>query len=94
MKIKAYLGFAYKSGNVVLGIEQLKKTRKTVPLVLVSESLSENGVKEIEKLAKDKNWLVLKDGNALKEVFTDKNVKILGIADINIANAIINEIKQ
>ncbi len=91
MKIKSYLGFAYKSGNIVLGIDNIKRTKKIIYLILISNDLSENGANEIKKLAEDKNWILLCVHNLLNEIIVNKNVKIAGITDENLANVIIKE---
>ena len=50
-KIKSYLGFCQKAGDLVIGYNNLEKTKKGVFLIMVDISLGENTLKKVKKFA-------------------------------------------
>lgn len=93
MKAKTYLGFANKSGTIIWGIDSLKKSKKTIHLILISKNLSENGYKDAKKFANKINCEIYQT-TLLTEMFANKSVKTIGITDINLANAIKKELQK
>ena len=87
-KIKAYMGFAIKSGEVLIGIDNLKK--KKLYLILYSSGLSDNAKEKCFNIAYQNKILA-------KEILDDDmielmngGVKVLGISSKSLAEAIIN----
>lgn len=90
-KIISYLGFAQKSNNCITGQTALKKTNKQIYLIMVCSSASDN----LKNLAKN---LATKHGceniiltTSLSELIKFDDIKILGITDENLSNAILKE---
>jgi len=82
-KVFTMLGFAYRSRNVVIGIDAIQNIRyQKNYLILVSEELSENSLK---KLNKDR--IVFKQNEWEKIIFS-KSVKAVLVKDKNINRVI------
>lgn len=92
-KIISYLGFARKSNNCIMGQTALKKCNKQLNLLLVCSSASENLKNLARNLANKNNceWVTLED---LSKLLNYDDIKIVGLTDENLSNAIINEIKK
>ncbi len=90
-KIVSYIGFAIKARKIVVGQSSLKTEKKKIHLILVCPTASEN----LKNLA---NNLAIKHGcktfcpaSNLDELSHMNGVKIMGITDENLANAILKE---
>ena len=53
-KIKTYIGFAIKSRKIKFGVDDILKL-KNAELIIVSDSLSESGMKKLEGFAERKS---------------------------------------
>lgn len=92
--VQTYLGFAVKSGAMILGQDAAVMSKKA-KLILVAETLSENSLQKLILEAKRKGVEVAKiDSKTLQSVFGEKNVKVVAITDKNLANAIKNSTNQ
>lgn len=89
-KIKPYVGFAIKSNAVCYGIDNLKKN---VKFVLFSETISENTIAKIKKFCEELNILCIQL-NLEQSKILPSGVKVLGIKNINLAKAIMGELKM
>ena len=91
-KLISYVGFAIKSNSIIKGVDDLTKSKKKVWLILKSEGLGVNSKEKLEAFTKSKNIETI----ALREdVFKTLNlagVKVVGLTDKNLANAIKNVI--
>lgn len=88
-KIKSYIGFAIKSGSIIKGLDDIIKSRKEVYLLLILENLKENSKNKIQMYAKLNTIPMI---NVSEDLFNELNltsVKILGVTDPNLANAIV-----
>lgn len=93
-KIISYLGFAKKSHSCITGQTALKKNKKQLYVVLTDDSASEN----LKNLAKN---LAAKHGckyfvcpTNLEELINQPNIKILGLTDENLSQAIIDNMDR
>ncbi len=88
LKVKAYIGFAIKSRAIVYGVDNLKN--KKVQLIICSASLSAGSKERCEKIAKEKavKLLCITDEEML-EIIGKSGVKVLGITDKALAQALI-----
>lgn len=87
-KIKSYIGFAIKSRNIIFGTDSIVASRK-VKLILVSDSLSESSLKELNQFAEKKKILIEKLANEeFFELTCKQQVKAIAITDENLASAI------
>lgn len=84
-KFVTMIGFARRSGKIVYGLDSLKHT-KNVKLLAVSDTASDNLVRNMERLA-DINEIPLVYAVGL-ELTMGNNVKALGLVDGNMAKAV------
>lgn len=90
-KIISYIGFAQKSGNAVIGMDNILTKRKDYKLILVCESASDRLKKEMYRLDGEKTTVLTVEDLA---GLTNRNgCKAIGIIEPNLANAIIEQIR-
>lgn len=88
-KIISYLGFAIKSNNVITGQTALKYTKKSINLILVCSSASDNLVNLAKNLSVKHNCEFIVTKPMLQELTNIKDIKIIGLTDENLSKAII-----
>jgi len=89
-KIISYLGFAKKSNNILIGQSQIKYTKKTIHLILVCNTASDN-LKNLAKNVANKHnceWIVTKIN--LSELSLLNDIKIIALTDESLSKAIIS----
>ncbi|MCI8647023.1 MAG: 50S ribosomal protein L7ae [Firmicutes bacterium] len=97
-KLHSYLGFAKKSGNLLMGyntcIFAMKKNK--IKLLIVAEDISENTGKKIEKEAKKHQVACRVHGTSdeLSQMAGTGGRSIFGITDQNFAEVILKEIDK
>lgn len=85
-KIKTYIGFAFKAGKCVLGVDNIEKLSKPT-LIIYSTELSTNSVKKLNDICvKHNHRLVAID--EFNKISPREGCKALGIKDISLADAI------
>lgn len=89
-KIKTYVGFAFKSGKCVLGVDNLVKVSRPM-LVLYSSDLSENSKKKAIESASLHSQQAVEIAN-FKNISPREGCKALGIKDESLAGAIIKQL--
>lgn len=89
-KIISYLGFANKSNKLIAGQTPLKHCTKTLYLVMVCGSASQNLLDLANNVAKKHNCECIVTNCPLSELTNIENVKIVGLTDENLSKAIIN----
>ena len=88
-KAFSYVGFAIKANKIIYGTDSLLGYSKKIHLIIVSNSLSENAVKKIEKLADIKNCPVIKIEESEFDATVNKSgCKVVGITSYELASAI------
>ena len=88
-KIISYLGFAQKSNNLITGQTALKKTTKKLTLIMVCDTASDN-LKDLAKNISNKHKCELIISKVkLENLIKFNDIKILGLTDENLSNAII-----
>ena len=90
-KISSYLGFAQKSNNCIMGQTALKKNKKQLHLIMVCVSATENLKNLAMNLANRHNCKCICLETELKNLIKFEDIKILGLTDENLSNAIIKE---
>lgn len=86
-KVKSYLGFAIKSRAAVFGLDSIGK--KKVLLVLADTSLQPSSMSKLESLSNKNGFRVYKVSlDAVKQVLPSENIKVIGISNKDLANAI------
>ena len=93
-KLGTYLGFSIRSGKILYGYENLIAARKRVHLILLDDETGESTKKKVVSFAEKNavNIYVLPSGE-LSAYCGGKNVKCLGLTDINLASAAEKELK-
>ena len=94
-KVKTYLGFAIRSGKVIFGVDKLFDSKKKVQLILICSTQNEKVTNKVVRYAKNENipYIKLKD-LVLGEMVSRDNCKVIGILDINLAQAVKNEFQM
>lgn len=90
----SFLGITRKSGNIVFGMDSVKKEilNGKIRLLVVTSDISENSFKEISKAAEIYNVKILKAPCTKDDIesATGKYSAILGISDENFSKKIIS----
>lgn len=91
-KIDCYIHFAVRSGKVIWGIDNLKRSAsKKIKIVLYDETLGQNSIKELERFIQEKQVEALAlPENYLNNLLRRENVKVLTITDDSLGAAILN----
>ncbi len=90
-KIISYIGFAIKAKKIIIGQGKLKSATQKVYLILVSNSATKN-LKDLALNVANKQGCQIIITNCELSMLTNLNdIKIIGITDQNLANAILKE---
>lgn len=92
-KIKAYVGFALKAKNVIIGTDNIIKNSKH-GLVLMSSKLSQNAKDKIKTHAKNKLLVIELSSADFDYIIGKKNICVIKIIMKDIENAIINSLQK
>lgn len=87
-KIISYIGFAVRSGQFIAGQTPLKHSKKEIHLVLVCNTASDNLKDLAHNIANKFNCPCIITKPELSTLTKMENIKIFGITDFNLANAI------
>lgn len=87
-KIKSYIGFAIKSGNVEFGLDKCLNNKK-LQVIICSSYLSNNSKSKLKQNCKNFYELF---PNQLE--YLNVSSKVIGISEPHLANQIISEIKH
>ena len=91
-KIKTYIGFAFKAGKCVLGVDNVVLIKKPM-LVLYSEALAQNSQKKLLESASIHEQQAVTIVN-FNEISPREGCKALGIRDKSLAGAIIEQLNN
>ncbi len=88
-KIKAYIGFAKKSRNIIFGSDDIIKNIKKAKLVLVSSLLGSSSFEKLKNEAKkQKIKIIVLNSDDYNELFDSEFIKATAITDANLSDAI------
>lgn len=97
-KLLNFLGITKKSGNIVLGMDCVKKgvSEKDIGLILITEDISNNSFEEIKKFALENNTRIFKISYSKDNIFNlfGKYSAIIGIKNKNFIDKIIKIINS
>ncbi len=88
-KAESIIGFAVKAGKVIYGLDTLKETKRKRYLIIFSPSVSDGTKKDIFAVAKRDNVPLIRSEALLTALHKD-NIKVIGIANKQMADAIMN----
>lgn len=91
-KVKSYIGFAIKSKSIVIGTDLILKS-KNVALILCESELSSSSYNTLETYANQRKIQIFKLKNEdFFEICPKNGVKVLGVTNKSLADAIINNL--
>ena len=92
-KIKAYLGFAKKSSNIVFGVDDIIRCLGKCQLVIVSKALKESSLAKLEKamINCSAKIIILNEKDFCDKVESEL-IKAIAITDKNLSDAIKKEL--
>lgn len=95
-KVLTYLGFAKKSNNIIFGIDKLQNYNKKIHLIILCKTANEKYLKTAQNIrAKNKNCTVLiTKVCTLNELLNTDNCKIIGIKNLSLSKAIIDNMSD
>lgn len=97
-KLASYMGFAKKSGNLVMGFNTcvFLMAKKKVKLLIIAADIAENSGKKIEKEANKHQvpYRIYGTTDELSEMAGTGGRSIFGITDQNFADVILKEIEK
>lgn len=91
-KIKSYVGFAIKAAKVVYGLDNILKQRLNIKLIIFDDTLGESSKKKLMKFIGINGIKYFQTD--MSNVVDKQNCKVIAIKDINLAQAIMNVIKE
>lgn len=86
-KVETLLGFAIKAGKVVFGTDRIEAYRKKIYLIIMCETLSENGKNKIRAMA-DKVKVLQSTEKKVEEMTHRIGCKVIAVVDRQFAGAI------
>lgn len=92
-KIRAYIGFAKKSRNIIYGVDEIIKVPKKCELVLISDALALSSKEKLLTTLKKCNvshYILAASDFALK--IESEYIKAIAITDKNLSDAIKKEL--
>ena len=92
-KIKAYLGFAKKSRNIIYGVDDIIKQIKRCEVILISDALASSSQDKLLSAAKKqniKNYIIAE--NEFVQKLDNMFIKAIAITDKNLSDAIKKEL--
>lgn len=94
-KIKSYLGFSIRSGNVIFGSDKLFESSKLPKLFLICSTQNEKVTNKVLKYCENNNIKAIKlDSLVLADLIGRENCKVIGVLDLHLAEAIIKEFEM
>ena len=92
-KIKAYIGFAIKSGKIVFGYDNLIVAKKNPELVLICQSQNDKVTNKVINFCELRKIPCVKLNFVLGDLI-GRNCKVIGIMDKNLSVATKKELKM
>ena len=97
-KLLSFLGITRKSGNIIFGMDSVKKEilNDKIRLLLITKDISENSFGEISQTANEHNIQMLKINVTKDEInnATGKYAAIMGISNENFSKKIISLVTE
>ena len=90
-KCNSYIHFAVKANKVLWGLDFIKKSKFLPYVIIYDKSLGANSKKQLDYFAEQNEVeLIEVEENYLNNLLKRNNVKMIGIIDESLSNAIIN----
>lgn len=88
-KIVSYVGFAIRMNKAIFGLESIRRAKGTVPVIIYDGGLGGDALKRIKSIEERLGSKLIKLNSPLSETFKRENLKLIGVIDKSLANAII-----
>ncbi len=90
-----YLSLAIRAGAVVYGIDDINRSREKIYLILLSERLATQNLKEkVNNFIAKKDTILIKLDDDLNKLLNTNNCKVIGLTNENLANQIKTYFKE
>jgi len=94
-KIKAYLSFSVRSGNIIFGVDKLMVNKKLPIVVLICSTQNDKVTNKVLRYCSDNNIKVIKLKDLLlADIIGRDNCKVVGLTDFNLAKAVMDEFQN
>lgn len=93
-KVKAYLGFAIKSGKVIFGSDKLFTSKKLPSIVLISSTQNDKVANKVSRFCQNNNIKVIKLDCDLATIVGRDNCKVIAVLDVGLSNVIAKELEM
>ena len=93
-KLESYLGLCRKSGQIVIGQDNLKKFSKKINLLVISNTASDNLIDLAKRLADKFNCKLIQPNLPLEQVSHIDGCKIVGLTLKSLADAILEHTNE
>ena len=82
-KLRTYVGFAVKSGNIIFGVDQIKDSKKNIKLILACNTLSDNTMSKLSSYSTQKHieLHIIEKPCTLSDIVGRENCKAVAIID-------------
>ncbi len=86
--IGSYLGFAVRSGKIIYGIDNIKKSRKRKYALVLCPTASDNLSEYAAEYSEKYGVPLVKSDRPLEDVIYKRNCKLVALLDANMAKAV------
>lgn len=93
-KIDTYIRFAIKSRSIIYGIDNIKARIRQIKVIIADNTLSENSLDKARLLCSRNNIPLVLSEEELNKILNTNNCKIIGITNINMAQAIVDNVGE
>lgn len=90
-KIISFIGFAIRMNKAVYGLESIRHGQKPIYAVVFDETLGGDASKRMAAFSENTGIPLVKVGFNLSDQYKRNNLKLIGIGDKSLADAIIKE---
>ena len=94
-KVKSYLGFAIRSGNVIFGSDKLFEVKKLPKVVIICSTQNEKVAGKVLRFCESNNIYAIRlEELVLSNLIARDNCKVLSILDTSLAEVIKKEFEM
>lgn len=93
-KIKSYIGFALNKGAVILGADNIKKTKKRPKAVIVCDTASEKTKSEMRFYCGKHGVVLIESRVPAEQLVAKTGVKVFAVSDENLVSAVLHNLDE
>ena len=92
-KILTFIGFSLRAKKLRCGVNAIKTIKKSVKVLILCATASNNTFDEVVKIAKKLNsTLIISVDNKVEDIVNKEHCKLLAVEDESLANAILDNL--